>query len=133
MGINLAKHLLEEKVPSEVRLWRAVIVVAFEDVSSDSLNKIDAYRKKEAHTWLLGKSKDFEQVCYYAEIDPEFVKDRYQWLRDQGSVKFTRIQRLWLEYRACYRVYRGTLTKEQRSRIMARIKWVKSKIEELKK
>lgn len=133
MGINLAKCLLEEKVPREVKLWRAVITLAFEDVSSESVAKVDAYRKQEAHTWLLGKSDDFNEVCYYAEIDPEFVKDRYSWLKDQGNVKFTRIQRLWLEYRSCYRVYRGQVTKDQRQRIMARIRWIKNKINELKK
>ena len=133
MGINLSKYLLQQEVPREVKMWRAVITLAFEDVASNSVAKVDAYRKQEAHTWLLGKTDDFKQVCYYAEIEPEFVIDRYQWLRDQGSVKFTRIQRLWLEYKACYKVYRGQVTKDQRQRIMARIRWIKDKITELKK
>jgi hypothetical protein len=59
---------------SEQGIWRAVIVQALMDASSNSAKKENLQAKQEALVWLRGNSVDFASVCYYAGFEPEFVK-----------------------------------------------------------
>ena len=59
---------------SEQGVWRAVIVQALMDASSNSAKKENLQAKEEALVWLRGNSVDFASVCYFAGFEPEFVK-----------------------------------------------------------
>jgi hypothetical protein len=58
----------------EQGMWRAVIVQALMDASSNSAKKENLQAKQEALVWLRGNSADFATVCYYAGFEPDFVK-----------------------------------------------------------
>jgi hypothetical protein len=58
----------------EQAMWRAVIVQALMDASSNSAKKENLQAKQEALVWLRGNSADFATVCYYAGFEPDFVK-----------------------------------------------------------
>jgi hypothetical protein len=57
----------------EVRLYKSIILQAIIDASNIS----DSYQARryelEAKSWLFSNSKDFREVCYKAESDPEHV------------------------------------------------------------
>ena len=57
----------------EVRLYKSVILQAIIDASNIS---DDSYARKielDAKGWLFGKSKDFQEACFRAEIEPYYV------------------------------------------------------------
>lgn len=60
---------------SEQAVWRAVIVQALMDASSNSKKQENIQSKQEALVWLRGNSQDFATVCHHAGYDPEFVRD----------------------------------------------------------
>lgn len=60
---------------SEQGVWRAVIVQALMDASTNSAKKENLQAKSEALVWLRGNSIDFASVCQFAGFEPEFVKD----------------------------------------------------------
>lgn len=62
-------------VAHEQALWRAVIVQALMDASSNSKKKENIQAKEEALIWLRGNSKDFATVCCRAGYEPSFVRD----------------------------------------------------------
>ncbi len=60
---------------SQQSIWRAVIVQALMDASSNSKKTENLQSKREALIWLRGNSKDFLTVCDYAGFEPSFVRD----------------------------------------------------------
>ncbi|HAI17103.1 MAG TPA: hypothetical protein DCM10_03210, partial [Xanthomarina gelatinilytica] len=76
MGTNIATEFVREPKQSDVRLYQAIIIQAFEDCLYTMGGKNEAYNKKDAHEWFLNKSKDFEDICYYAGLDPDMVHNR---------------------------------------------------------
>jgi len=61
-------------VKGETALWIAVITQAMMDALSRSGNPEMRYHKDEAIRWLTGNSKDFIEVCFYAGLDPDYVR-----------------------------------------------------------
>lgn len=54
----------------EIILFRAIINQALRDATYDGVYKYHIIDKREAITWLISNSKDFQLVCSWAEIDP---------------------------------------------------------------
>lgn len=128
MGIKLATDFVRPNENNESRMWKAVVGLAFEDCASVGAAKLDAYRKQDAHEWLLSESEDFQNVCFMANLDPLRVRNRYIELLETKKIKFTEIQREWLNYKDQYAMYRGTIDKKQRQRIMEQIVVIKKKL-----
>ena len=128
MGIRLASDFVRDPVSKEERLWKAVIIMAFEDCFNRGSTKVEAYRKQDAHEWFISESEDFNNVCYMAEIEPLRVRNRYLELLELGKIKFTKLQAEWLNYRDHYSMYRGALDKKKRQRIMEQITRIRAKI-----
>ena len=100
--MKIASEMLETEIPPEVRLWRAVITLAVEDVLNESQGRNESVIKAEAHDWFVGDSVDFNNVCFSARLDPEFVRDRYLRALDTGTIKFTKKQHLYIRYTKAY-------------------------------
>jgi len=132
MGIRLATEFLKEHTCSEERLWKAVVITAFEDCLNLASSKSESYRKQEAHRWFIEAGEDFENVCFMAGLDHLMVKNRYLHLYMKQVIKFTPAQKEWLKYRENYKVYRGAKNKEQRKLIRNNIERIKCKIIEFK-
>ena len=57
----------------EVRLYKSIIIQAIIDASNISE---DSYAKKielDAKAWLFGESKDFQEICFRAGLEPCYV------------------------------------------------------------
>ena len=73
-------------------LWRAVIWQAFLDATAFGNDEIPAWAKPKvgesarrgARAWLLSRSKNFDEVCLFAQIDPIAVRSRARDLERAG-------------------------------------------------
>ncbi len=114
MGLNVAEKLIENTPNPDVRIWRAVIALALEDVMITNQNRTESVLKGDAHDWFCSNSDDFKMVCFQAELDPRFVRERYLDALEKGIIKFTRKQNLNISYTKEYEKLRRATTKEQR-------------------
>ena len=121
LGIKLAMELTSFKPQSEQRLFQAIIVQALEDVTNPSAFKKETYWKEDAYKWFFNNSKDFQEVCWSADMDPEMVRGEFMKLVKIGKIAFTKIQNHWLNYRKLYKLYREAGSKEERREIKKRI------------
>ena len=62
MGTNIAADIVAENhVCNEQKLWRHVILNAFEDTRILSIDRKTSLQKCDAHYWIA-ESKDFDQI-----------------------------------------------------------------------
>lgn len=105
LGMSLATEMISETT-NEVKMWRAVITLALEDVLNNSQGRHESVVKAEAHDWFVNDTKDFQQVCYNAHLDPVWVRERYLLALDTGTVRFTKKQHLQIRYTKMYDILR---------------------------
>ena len=121
LGTKLSLAITKPKAFAEQRLFQAIIVQALEDATNPSNFKRETYHKHDSHCWFVDNSDDFQQVCWGAELDPDFVRGEYLKMIDEGKIKFSSMQVSWLRYRELYRRYREAGSKEERREIRALI------------
>lgn len=113
----MANELIKPKVDPEQRLFQAIIVQALEDALSVSVFKKESYWKHDAHKWFLGNTPDFQDVCWSADLDPEFIRDEYIKMIREKKIYFNKLQMSWINYRELYKLYRNANSKEERKKI----------------
>ena len=91
-----AATIHQERSP-EFALWQAVIAQAITDAKYDGLRKSYLHCKRLAIAWFSHRSKDFKEVCQYADIDPEYAYRKTQTAIQEGSFQFTSEQSKILE------------------------------------
>ena len=121
LGIKLAMMFTREKRPAEIRLFQAILLQAFEDSLSMSGFKRETYWKEDSYKWFLEDSKDFQYICWNADMDPQVVRDEFVKLMKNGKIKFTELQKSWINYREFYKHYRNAKTKEEREEVKRKI------------
>ena len=121
LGTKLSLAITKPKAFAEQRLFQAILVQALEDATNPSNFKRETYHKHDSHCWFVDNSDDFQQVCWGAELDPEFVRGEYLKMVDNGKIKFSAMQVSWLRYRNLYKRYREASSKEERREIRALI------------
>ncbi len=92
-------------------------------------HKHDAYCKQDSYNWFTNDTKNFDDVCWFANFDPEIIRSKFNELIFRKIIKYTKVQLKWLRYRWLYKQYRATLNKDDRRKILKEIK----SIEGLKK
>tara|TARA_B100000900_G_scaffold360073_1_gene331899 strand:+ start:2037 stop:2480 length:444 start_codon:yes stop_codon:yes gene_type:complete len=103
MGTSIASDIVSENhVCNEQKLWRHVILNAFEDVKLLSGDRKSSLNKCDSHFWII-ESKDFEQICWWAGWEPENVRYRYTKALKEGLIKFKRRHFLWHEYNKLFK------------------------------
>jgi hypothetical protein len=103
-----------------------VITLAVEDVLNESQGRNESVIKAEAHDWFVGDSVDFNNVCFSARLDPEFVRDRYLRALDTGTIKFTKKQHLYIRYTKAYEKLRQEKNPVLRKRLTKTIEKLRS-------
>ena len=121
MGIKLSMELTRPKELAEQRLFQAILVQALEDVLNPSNFKKETYWKEDAYKWFFSNSKDFQDVCWAADMDPELIRGEFIKLINNKKIKFNKKQQRWLNYRELYRLYREASSKEERREIKKKI------------
>ena len=117
LGTKLSLQIVKPKAYAEQRLFQAILVQALEDATNLSNYKKETYNKHESHLWFVNNSNDFKEICWGADIDPDFVRGEYLKLIDDGKIKFTKFQLSWIRYRELYRQYRNASDKNERKEI----------------
>ena len=88
----------QERSP-EFALWQAVIAQAITDAKYNGLRKPYLECKHLAIAWFSNCSKDFKEVCQYADIDPIYAYKKTQIAMQKGPFQFTSKQSKILEDR----------------------------------
>jgi len=117
MGLNIAEKLIENNQNPDIRIWRAVISLALEDVMITNQNRTESVLKGDAHDWFCSDSEDFNMVCFQAELEPKWVRMRYLDALEKGVIKFTNKQNLNIKYTKQYEKLRAATDKDQRRKI----------------
>ena len=121
LGTKLSLAITKPKAFAEQRLFQAILVQALEDATNPSNFKRETYHKHDSHCWFVDNSEDFQQVCWGAELDPDFVRGEYLKMVDNGKIIFTKMQVAWIRYRSLYKRYREAKSKDERKEIRALI------------
>lgn len=132
LGMKLASEMMTEEVPHEVKLWRAVIILALEDVLNTSQSRTESVIKAEAHDWFVNGSEDFHRVCFNAGLDGDWVRDRYLRALDTGMVRFTQKQHLNVRYTNIYKKLRSERNKDARKKLQKIVETMRKKLFESK-
>ena len=114
LGIKLSLEIIKPKSFAEQRLFQAILVQALEDAVNPSGFKKETYYKHDSHKWFLSNSLEFQDICWGADMDPEFVRGEYLKLVNVGKIHFTKLQKSWISYRDLYKRYRAAGSKEER-------------------
>ena len=116
MGINIAQEVVAQNYQSAAqRLWRHVLLNAFEDARLDQSDRKSSIYKMEAHEWIAADSKDFQTICWWSGWDPEEVRGRYMKAVKNGDVTFNDRQVKWIKYYKKYLELKNLPTKEERA------------------
>ena len=121
LGTKLAAEFITRQRPPEQKLFQAIILQALEDAISTSGVKKDTYWKEDSHKWFLENSKSFQEICWFADLDPEVIREKYVSLVDNGKVVFNELQKSWINYREFYKLYRNAKSKEERADIKKKV------------
>ena len=121
LGTKLSLAITKPKAFAEQRLFQAILVQALEDATNPSNFKRETYHKHDSHCWFIDNSVDFQNVCWGAELDPDFVRGEYLKMVDNGKIIFTKMQVAWIRYRSLYKRYREAKSKDERREIRALI------------
>ena len=90
MGTKITADIISENhVNNEQKLWRHVILNAFEDCRIEAGDRRSSLNKTDAHFWIA-KSEDFDQICWWAGWEPDDVRYRYYKALRKGDIKFKR-------------------------------------------
>ena len=114
LGIKLSLEICKSKAFAEQRLFQAVLLQALEDAVNSSGFKKETYFKYDSHCWFVDNSEEFKEICWGANMDPDFVRGEYLKLVDNEKIFFTKLQKSWIRYRELYRKYRNAGSKEER-------------------
>jgi len=98
---QIKASILKENQESspEFVLWQAVIAQAITDAKYYGLRKHYLDCKRLAIAWFSHCSKDFKEVCQYADIDPDYAYKKIQTAIQQGMFQFTSRQNKILQDR----------------------------------
>lgn len=107
MGTSIATLMLRTDVEPEEKLWRGVLVNAFDDAASTSQERKPSIYKCDAHDWIMSNVTDFVQVCYYAGFEPENVKERYKMAIMNKLITFSPKNFAWKKYSIQFKKYRN--------------------------
>jgi hypothetical protein len=129
IGINLARNIVEQDdLKPEAKLWRCVILNAFEDAFVTHSDRKNSLKKLEAHNWIISMCEDFKNVCMCAELDPMLVKEAYTRALKEKNIRFTKRQLMWLRYDRMYNRMKNLPDKEKQRFLRKRVKQMRENV-----
>ena len=129
IGINLARNIVEQDdLKPEGKLWRCVILNAFEDAFVTHSDRKNSLKKLAAHNWIISMCDDFKNVCMCAELDPILVKEAYTRALREKNIRFTKRQLMWLRYDRMYNRMKNLPDKEKQRFLRKRVKQMRENV-----
>tara|TARA_B100000123_G_C25707096_1_gene418111 strand:- start:192 stop:656 length:465 start_codon:yes stop_codon:yes gene_type:complete len=121
MGLSFTRSVIDKRLNPEHKLWRAVVINAFDDTMITLSDRKSSVQKIEAHNWILQESRDYREVCEWALLDPEEMKEHYISALKRKVIAFTKKQVRWAEYNKIYKVLFCDISVEQKKMIRRRL------------
>ena len=116
MGIDVAQDVINHKYQSaDQRLWRHVVLNAFDDARLYQSDRKSSIYKMEANEWIVQDCKDFQTICWWSGWDPEDIRSKYFKAVKDGSITFNERQVKWIKYYKKYLELKKIPTKEKRA------------------
>tara|TARA_R100001224_G_scaffold41175_2_gene23678 strand:+ start:531 stop:998 length:468 start_codon:yes stop_codon:yes gene_type:complete len=103
IGLKFARSVLDKRLDPEQKLWREVVINAFDETLITSSDRKPSLIKIAAHNWIISESDDFRKVCEWGTLDPEDMKQCYIRALQRRAVTFTQRQIAWQKYDSLYR------------------------------
>ena len=125
MGINFATEMVKQDKPNEVKLWRAVINNALGDVTITLSDRKSSIQKMQVHHWIMNNEQDFQQVCYYADLEPLNIRLQYIRAIKKGKIIFTDRQIKWKKYYDNFQLLKYEKDKEERKRLRKIVEYLR--------
>ncbi len=100
--LELKTEVHENETLSEIKLWRAVIQRAFEDVIYPGMERSLIMFKYQAHLWFVDDSENFKLICTLAGLNENVVREKYLNMVDQEQIYFTKDQIKYINWRKKY-------------------------------
>ena len=85
-------------------------------------------QKIEAHNWILQESRDYREVCEWALLDPEEMKEHYISALKRKVITFTKKQVRWAEYNRIYKALFCDINVDQKKLIRRRLDELRKEI-----
>jgi len=115
MGTDIARDLIHQNHQTpEQRLWRQVLVHAFEEARLPTSDRKSSIYKMEATQWIIQDHRDFKTICWWSGWDPEHVKAQYFKAVRNGEITFTDRQVKWVKYYKKYLAVKTNKNKDAR-------------------
>ena len=70
-------HSENRSIENHLQLWRSVLDQALQDMQYKGEVKEFVTYRKNSKLWFRYKKKDFEEVCYLAELEPTRVREDF--------------------------------------------------------
>jgi hypothetical protein len=115
MGTSFSTMLLSSHVEPEEKLWRGVLINAFDDAATNSQERKPSIYKCDAHNWIMSNVTDFQQVCYYGGFEPDMVKERYKMAIMNKLISFSPKNFAWKKYSEQFTKYRNCKEPESKA------------------
>ena len=128
MGLSFTRSVIDKRLNPEHKLWRAVVINAFDDTMITLSDRKSSVQKIEAHNWILQESRDYREVCEWALLDPEEMKEHYISALKRKVIAFTKKQVRWAEYNKIYKVLFCDISVEQKKMIRRRLEELRREI-----
>ena len=104
MGLKFTRIFVSSQVfTPEVKLWRAVVVNAIEDCTNLHSDRKNSLQKIYAHNWITSRCKDFDEVCYWGQLDPDDIEECYTTALKNKKIIFNERQVKWYSYDKLYK------------------------------
>ena len=128
MGLSFTRSVVDKKLNPEHKLWRAVVINAFDDKMITLSDRKSSVQKIEAHNWILQESRDYREVCEWALLDPEEMKEHYISALKRKVITFTKKQVRWAEYNRIYKALFCDINVDQKKLIRRRLDELRKEI-----
>lgn len=121
MGINFSREMLYNNPDPEQKLWRAVIINAFDETLIYQTDRKSSLIKMNAHNWILSDNYAFDQVCDWAEVDKEIIRYSYKEACKNKIVRFNTKHVAWKKYDVKYKIMMQERNDKLRNKIRKNI------------
>ena len=128
MGLSFTRSVVDKKLNPEHKLWRAVVINAFDDTMITLSDRKSSVQKIAAHNWILQESRDYREVCEWALLDPEEMKEHYIGALKRKVITFTKKQVRWAEYNRIYKALFCDINVDQKKLIRRRLDELRKEI-----
>lgn len=133
MGTNIASDLVAENhLAPEQKLWRYVILNAVEDARAMAGDRKTSVYKFDAHEWILNGKNDFNQICWWADWDPEEVRSQYKKALADNTVAFLEKHLRWNDYTKMFKKLKAAKNKEDRRYLRMKVEEARKKVMQAK-